>query len=69
MKIRYYGFLHPSSGVSLELLKTTMEKICDTEFVEPEPEPKPAIICPDCGGELKYYYSILPYQMIPADTG
>ena len=69
MKIRYYGFLHPSSGISLELIKKTMKNILDAKTVESKPETKPAIVCPDCGGELKYYCSILPYQIMPSNTG
>ena len=69
MKIRYYGFLHPSSSISLELVRRTLKEVCDVEFIESESGTKPEILCPDCGGKLKYYYSILPYQMIPADTG
>jgi len=71
MKIRYYGFLSPSSSMSLDHIRKLLEKAYDIKFVEPEPdtETKPGIICPHCGGELKYCYSILPFQMIPINTG
>lgn len=69
MKIRYYGFLHPSSSISLKLIQKNLKELYDTELEEPEQEAKPEIICPNCGGELKYYYSILPYQIIPSNTG
>jgi DNA-directed RNA polymerase subunit RPC12/RpoP len=71
MKIRYYGFLHPSSSISLGMVRRALKEVLDADFMEEEPEAetKPEILCPNCGGKLKYYYSILPYQMIPADTG
>lgn len=71
MKVRYYGFLSPSSSISLDHIRQLMESAYGIKAVEStiEPETIPAIICPACGGELKYCYSVLPYQMIPADTG
>jgi hypothetical protein len=71
MKVRYYGFLNPSSSISLDHIRQLMESAYGIKAVEStiEPEAIPAIICPACGGEFKYCYSVLPYQMIPADTG
>lgn len=71
MKVRYYGFLSPSSSISLDHIRKLLEKAYDIKIVEPEPgtETKSVNICPHCGGELKYCYSILPFQMIPMDTG
>ncbi len=71
MKIRYYGFLNPSSSISLDHIRKLLEKAYDIKVVESEsiPETMPPVICPHCGGELKYCYSILPFQMIPLDSG
>ena len=71
MKVRYYGFLSPSSSITLDHIRQLMEKAYGIEVMESEPMPEkmPAIICPHCWGVLKYCYSILPFQMIPPDTG
>ena len=71
MKVRHYGFLSPSSSISLDHIRKLLEKAYDIKVVESEskPETVPSIICPHCGGALKYCYSILPFQMIPLDTG
>ncbi len=71
MKVRYYGFLNTSCSISLDHVQKLLEKAYAIKFMESEsaPEAKPPIICPHCGGDLKYYYSILPFQMIPPDTG
>jgi hypothetical protein len=71
MKIRYYGFLHPSSSVTLEEIRELIEISSGLEIVilEPQSKPVPPITCPNCGGELKYRWSVLPFQMIPAGFG
>jgi len=72
MKVRYYGFLNPSSSVELDHLRKLMETAYGINAVESISEQKtviPPIICPECGGELKYSYSVLPYQMSPEDPG
>jgi hypothetical protein len=52
MKVRYYGFLSPSSSISLDHIRKLLEKAYDIKFMEPEPstETTPGIICPHCGG-------------------
>ncbi len=71
MKVRYYGFLNPSSSVTLEYIRQLIGNGNDYKLKETETEPraKPALFCSHCEGKLKYCYSILPYQMIPPDTG
>lgn len=71
MKIRYYGFLHPSSSVPLEEIRELIEISYGLEIVKLETHSKlvPPITCPYCGGELKYRWSVLPFQMIPAGFG
>lgn len=71
MKVRHYGFLSPSSSIALDHIRKLLEKAYDIKFVESESksETAPSIICPHCGGVLKYCYSILPFQMIPLNTG
>jgi len=71
MKIRYYGFLSPSSGILLKETRAIVEAHFGLEIVEVEPEEVslPPIVCPHCGGGLKYFYTVLPYQMKPSDPG
>lgn len=70
MKIRYFGFLHPGCSVSLEQIRIAIEtalggkqvriKITITRY---SPQ------CPDCGGELEYVCSVLPYMFGPKGPG
>lgn len=71
MKVRHYGLLSSSSSISLGHVRQLVKTACDINVVGSAPEPKmaPPIICPDCGGELKYCYSILAFQMMLPDTG
>lgn len=70
MKVRYYGFWHPVCAVSLGQIRIAVEaalrekqvriKIVITKYV---PQ------CPDCGGELEYVCSVLPYMVGPPAPG
>lgn len=70
MKVRYYGFLHPGCSISLEQIRMAIElslgektvtvKLTITKYVP---------ICPDCGGELAYVCSVLPYMFGPKGPG
>ena len=65
MKVRYFGFLHPGSSVSLKKVRALIELSMGFFVDTPERE----IIVPDnphcssCGGNLVYLYSILPHEM------
>lgn len=67
MKVRYYGFMHSCSGVPLENVRASIEMMHAFELVVPETprdnREKSGPTCPDCGGELKYCYSVLPHQV------
>lgn len=69
MKVRHYGFMNACSGVSLGLVRAAVELMQGFDVKEPDineaEAEKPAPLCPDCGGELVYSYSILPHQMTP----
>jgi len=71
MKIRYYGFLHPSSSVPLDELRELIGISYGLLIVKLETQsiPVPQIICPYCGGKLKYRWSVLPFQMILSGFG
>jgi len=67
MKVRYYGFMSPNSSASIDRIRGLIELSYEFEVTTPgfkteKPEP---FCCPSCGGELKYLYSILPFQLVP----
>ena len=68
MKVRYYGFLHPCCSITLEKVRYRILLYLEIKIVEHRIKPVPPLSCPDCGGELKYCYSILPFMMI-ANSG
>ena len=65
MKIRYYGFMHPSSSITVKKINLLIELAYDfalrISVLELEPMPQPT--CPTCCGKLEYLYSILPIRM------
>ncbi len=70
MKVRYYGFLHPCSSISLIQIRLAIEtaqgkKIAEVKITLGKYVPS----CPDCGGELEYMYSVLPYMIPPKEPG
>ncbi len=64
MKVRYYGFLSPSSSAPLEEVKTRIELAYGFTITTPEieTEPLPPMCCPYCGGTLVYWHSIVPLR-------
>ena len=64
MKVRYYGFMHASSRVSLRDVILAVE--IDSGFSQTSsripPEPLVYPVCPICGGKLVHLYSILAFQ-------
>jgi hypothetical protein len=64
MKVRYYGVLSPTCSVPLEEVRTRSEMAYGFAVHTPEPaiEPLPPMTCRYCGGTLRYWLSILPYQ-------
>lgn len=72
VKVRYFGFLHPSFFMPLAEIKARIEAASGFRVTTPEAktEPAPPLTCPHCGGILKYHRSILParrplYSMAP----
>jgi hypothetical protein len=63
MTVRYYGFLSPTSSMSLEQVRTRIE-VADGFVHTPETaiEPVSQLLCRHCGGPLVYRLSILPHQ-------
>jgi hypothetical protein len=62
MKVRYYGFLSPSSSVPLEDVKARIEMASGFALVAPETtsEPPAALRCRHCGGALRFSRLLLP---------
>jgi len=71
MKIRYYGFMHPSSSVPLEKISTLIELAYGFEIAKPDTEIEPFELpaCMNCGGRLKYLASIRCFTPIPETPG
>ena len=65
MKVRYYGFFHPSASFSLKKVAIIIDLTMGFAIKTPKPEPEeaPAPLCSSCGGKMKYLYSILPYKL------
>ena len=65
MKIRYFGFLHPGSSVSLEKVRALIELNMGFDVLTPVKATvetdRPH--CASCGRILVYLYSILPFRM------
>jgi hypothetical protein len=73
MKVRYYGFLHPSCPISLQEIS---RMICEASGLtvpdtrETEPRTRATATCPDCGGVMICCCLILPDMVIrPARYG
>ena len=62
MKVRYYGFLSPTSSVSLEDVKARIEMASGFAVAAPEiaSEPPAALRCRQCGGALRFSRVLLP---------
>ena len=62
MKVRYYGFLSPTSAVSLEDVKARIELASGFALAASEAtgEPPAALRCRQCGGALRFSRLLLP---------
>jgi hypothetical protein len=71
MKVRYYGFLHPGCSIPLAHVAALIEIAYGFDIATPQKDLKtpPSTTCPDCGGDLLYCYSILPFMMGPERYG
>jgi hypothetical protein len=60
--VRYYGFLSPTSSVSLEDVKARIEMASGFAVAAPEAarEPPAARRCRHCGGALRFSRLVLP---------
>jgi hypothetical protein len=62
MKVRYYGFLSPTSAVALEEVKARIEMASGFAVAAAEgvSEPPAALRCRHCGGALRFSRFVLP---------
>lgn len=66
MKVRYYGFMNPNCGVSLDRISTLIEMSYGFNVALPNTdlEPWQPITCPACGGTLKLRSLLLPCNIV-----
>ncbi len=66
MKVRYYGFMNPNCGVSLDQISTLIELAYGFNVALPNTdlEPWQPITCPACGGTLRLRSLVLPWKML-----
>jgi hypothetical protein len=72
MKVRYYGFLAPSSKIKLDQVELAIHLAHAFELpAKPQPKPaRPLPVCRQCGGKLHFYARSRPIRMHPvAATG
>jgi len=70
MKVRYYGFMHPGSSVSLEKIAALIELAFGFEIERPKTVLKPPepMLCAMCGGTLVLWALRLPFKTVFADS-
>jgi Putative transposase/Transposase zinc-binding domain len=66
MKVRYYGFMNPNCGVSLDQISTLIELAYGFNVALPNTdlEPWQPITCPSCGGTLRLRSLLLPASLL-----
>jgi hypothetical protein len=66
MKVRYYGFMNPNCGVSLDHISTLIELSYGFNVVLPKSdlEPWQPFPCPTCGGTLRLRSLLLPCKIV-----
>jgi hypothetical protein len=66
MKVRYYGFMNPNCGVSLDRISTLIEMSYGFYVALPKSdlEPWQPITCPACGGTLRLRSLLLPCNIV-----
>jgi len=66
MKVRYYGFMNPNCGVSLDHIRTLIELAYGFNVPLPKSDLEPCqpITCPTCGGTLRLRSLLLPSRVL-----
>ena len=70
MKVRYYGFMNPNCNVTLDQIRSLIERIngFNIDLPNASRQPRQRITCPSCGGPLKLR-SLTPPSRILAWSG
>ena len=65
-KVRYYGFMNPNCGVSLDRVSTLIEMSYGFNVPVPKTDPEPwqPFPCPTCGGTLRLRSLLLPRKIL-----
>jgi hypothetical protein len=71
MKIRYYGFLHPSSHIPLKLAVTLLEAWSGVRArdIQLDTDRSGGPFCPECSGPVRLLYFLPPRTVVPAAAG
>lgn len=71
MKVRYYGFLSPTSNVTIDEVRAKIELAYGFTITTPkaEIEPLPPMVCKLCGIKLKYVFYVLPQHKLKGPEG
>ena len=66
MKIRYYGFMHPSCSVALTKVKEVIAKAIGLKVAPETCKPKPLSepVCSHCGGVLIFRFFVPPEPLL-----
>jgi hypothetical protein len=66
MKVRYYGFMNPNCGVSLDQISTLIELAYGFNVALPKSDLElwQPITCPSCGGTLRLRSLLLPASVL-----
>jgi hypothetical protein len=70
-KVRHFGFMSPSSSLTADgIRQLIMKQTTDIPQLPVEkPDHPPGPHCPDCGGELVFLKSIIPFHGERSDSG
>jgi hypothetical protein len=71
MKVRYYGFMSPTSSVPMQKIASLIELAFGFEIVTPKVDFEPIQMpkCLQCGGNLRHIHTILPFKLALSGTG
>ena len=71
MKVRHFGFMSSRSSITTDGVRQLIMKQTDGILQLPVEKHQPPLgfHCPDCGGELLFHKSILPFRRERCDSG
>lgn len=71
MKVRHFGFMSPNCSLNIGETRQLVSQQIGGIFQQPAAKPDHPLgpHCPDCGGELVFLKSILPFHRERCDSG